>query len=889
MSHIKSIALIHIVSFFIIFATFLTITQEYFQTRIDDVLHSQLSAVEDHIEIIIQYDRLIAYDSYKEIAYDSKVLDTFRQLNQNTPKAAVLRQELFDHLKTNYSLLTRTGVSQLHFVLPDNRSFLRMHKPEKFGDDLSAIRYSYRQVNETHEPIEGFELGRSAHAYRFIFPITDADNTHLGAFEISFYIEYAGKLIDKISNNHTHILIKKTHTNAKMWQDVQEHSIKYGHCHEDNDNYLQSNLLETKPHVHNETDVFGKFHRFSDENVQVIQKGLRGNEPFSLYGEIDQEVVSAVFTPYYNLEDNQSIAWMASYSDNNTVIEKILLNKQVLWISFLVGLILLQYFIYRNSVTKHHLKVKNDEVEHEKLLLETVINSIPIRVFWKDTDGTYLGANKLFLEDAGLPKESDIIGKNDFDMVWREEAHRYRADDKEVIESGQPKLNIVEEQTQADGKKLILETSKVPLQESADHSIGMLGIYRDITEDVVRNELIEALSASNAKLDATMKKAEAANIAKSQFLANMSHEIRTPMNVIIGMTHLALDTELDEKQKNYIKKANQSAENLLFIINDILDFSKIEAGELVFEEIPFELKNVIGHMVDLIKFKAKKREIKIRVKIDKEVPRQYIGDPLRLGQVLINLGSNAVKFSNDGGTVLLHVSLAEENTESARVQFSIQDSGIGISPEEQEKLFKPFSQADSSTTRKYGGTGLGLAISKKICEIMGGKIWVESTPGLETTFSFTVVLKKSDEIPSEELSGNEDEEELLLAASALHGAKILLVEDNELNQELAVDLLSKRGAVVTVAENGEEALKKLEEERFDAILMDCQMPVMDGYEATRKIREQAAYKELPIIALTANIMADDIKRITESGMNAHIAKPINPDNLFTTLAKWLKS
>ncbi len=420
---------------------------------------------------------------------------------------------------------------------------------------------------------------------------------------------------------------------------------------------------------------------------------------------------------------------------------------------------------------------------------------------------------------------------------------------------------------------------------------GKVMLY-SIIHDVTRRKKMEKLLVeARKKAEKLTDKAEAASRAKSEFLANMSHEIRTPMNGILGMTYLALKTDLDDTQKNYIKKANRSASNLLGIINDILDFTKIEAGKLELESVDFLLKDVMKNLVNIVGLKAREKKVGLLIKIDPDVPRRLIGDPLRLGQVLNNLGDNAVKFSKPENNVSLVVSVQDESEDNVHLQFSIQDEGIGISQEQQEELFQSFSQADTSTTRKYGGTGLGLAISKRIVEMMNGRIWIESELGAGSTFYFTVLLGKQ----SPEADGLEDildtssEETIDRAVGKLHGSNILLVEDNEINQELIQELLASKNITVTTAQNGQEALEFVPTQEFDCILMDCQMPVMDGYEATRRLREQKRFANLPVIALTANAMVGDREKALAAGMNDYVVKPLDPNKLFLTLAKWIST
>lgn len=403
------------------------------------------------------------------------------------------------------------------------------------------------------------------------------------------------------------------------------------------------------------------------------------------------------------------------------------------------------------------------------------------------------------------------------------------------------------------------------------------------------------LAHANEKLAHALQAAEAATKAKSDFLANMSHEIRTPMNAIIGMSRLALQTELTERGRNYIVKLNRAAESLLAIINDILDFSKIEAGKIELEQIDFRLDEVINHVANLITLRAVERGLQINFELAKNLPTKLTGDPVRLGQVLVNLAQNAVKFT-ECGFVTLGAELVSMNSEHVQLHFWVQDTGIGMHPDEINRLFKPFSQVDGSITRKYGGTGLGLAISKRLVEAMHGTIWVESTPGMGSTFHFEALLAPCihEQIPST-CPDNQFNGSWVSAAdaddmnrTALAGARLLLVEDNALNQELAVELLREAGVKVEVVENGQLALDKLHaDDAFDGVIMDCQMPVMDGYTATRKIRENPRWADLPVIAMTANALTTDEARTIAAGMNDHIAKPLNIDEMFRILAKWI--
>jgi PAS domain S-box-containing protein len=527
------------------------------------------------------------------------------------------------------------------------------------------------------------------------------------------------------------------------------------------------------------------------------------------------------------------------------------------------------YIICFKDITEQ--KRAGREACRQQAMLSALVDSIPDTIVYKDSEGTYLGCNEALARLVGRPA-AEVIGRSASDFFAPQLACSMDMRDREVLETLQ-KRSSEDWVTYPDGTRALMEIVRSPMRDTAGNVLGLLAVGRNITrrkqeEDEVRR---------------AKELAEEATRAKTDFLANMSHEIRTPMNAIIGMSHLALKTELTPKQREYIGKVQASGQHLLKIINDILDFSKVEAGKLEIEQTDFEMSRLLANVSDLIAGKAEAKGLRLAFDVAPDVPQRLVGDPLRIGQILINYANNAVKYT-ERGDVVLKVRMRHRDEQSAVLRFSVTDTGIGLSEEQCDRLFQSFHQADSSTTRRYGGTGLGLAISKKLALLMGGNVGVRSRQGQGSTFWFTVRLRVNEVQPAAQ------EPESAVQArdiAAIRGARILLVEDNEINQHVATELLQDAGLAVDVAENGLVGLAMAQQSEYDLVLMDMQMPVMDGVTATREMRKLPQLSRLRIVAMTANALPRDRELCLAAGMDDFVAKPIAPDELMRVLLRWI--
>lgn len=523
------------------------------------------------------------------------------------------------------------------------------------------------------------------------------------------------------------------------------------------------------------------------------------------------------------------------------------------------------------SVRYAHERAKSREALREsEALYHSLVESLPLNLFRKDTQSQFVFANQGFCDDIGMTLEA-LLGKTDFDLFPHEIAAKYISDDRRVIETGEV-FEDVEEHPEMDGSTIYVQVMKSPVRDSKGAIIGVQGMFWDVT----------ARKRAEQQLKSAKEAAEQASRAKSQFLANMSHEVRTPLNAVLGMTELLLDTNLTDEQHEYLTLVHQSGESLLMLLNDILDFSKIEAGRLDLDFAPFNVRDTLDDMMKMLAVRAHHKQLELACHVDPRVPQFLVGDGYRLRQVLVNLVGNAIKFTTQG-EVLLDVRCDRRADDTARLQFAVSDTGIGISDEKLEAIFDAFEQADGSTTRKYGGTGLGLTISAHLVALMGGKLKVESQPDCGSNFHFSLDMK---------IAADRNGGAGVVSLDQLAGMKVLAVDDNETNRRILYEMLTNWGLAPTTVSSAAEAVACLREaqqagEEFQLMLTDGNMPEVDGFELVRQIRGGPTLHATVIMMLTSDDISDNLAQCKELGLAGYLIKPIKQSDLYCSIVSAL--
>ena len=514
-----------------------------------------------------------------------------------------------------------------------------------------------------------------------------------------------------------------------------------------------------------------------------------------------------------------------------------------------------------------------ETLSEERRMLRALIDNVPDFMYVKDARSCFVVANASLAKSMGVTSPADLLGKTDFDFYPKRLANQYYEDEQNVMREKKALIEREEESLDGDGNRIALLTTKVPLVDKNAQVIGIAGVGRDITErQRVEREMQRAKEA-----------AEAASKAKSEFLANMSHEIRTPLNGVMGMTDLALDTELTPEQRDYLETVKSSSDALLTVINDILDFSKIEAGKIDLESVDFNLRDSLESTLKTVALRADEKGLELLCEVAPEVPEVVCGDSTRLRQVVINLVGNAIKFT-DSGEITVRVQTESREASRCVLHITVSDTGVGIPEEKRELIFAPFSQADTSTTRKYGGTGLGLTISTRLVEMMGGKIWVESEVGRGSQFHFTARVGLTD--------AKEIKIGMIAPPEVLRGSRVLIVDDNRTNRRILEGMLSRWEMISVSVEEGQEALNALSGARaagqpFSLVLTDMHMPKMDGFTLIEQIRKRPELATATIMMLTSAGHRGDAARCQDLGVSAYLLKPIRQSELREAIARVL--
>jgi len=975
---------------------------------------------EDHLGVALhtvetsQKAVLHTYAAVSRTLYDAVLTraETLRLLRDglhapNEEERAIARGLLFRHLYATYTQLAAVDLRQLHFHTPDGRSYLRLHRPEKSGDDLLKARPLIERALRTRQLQQGFETGKLFHGFRYIYPL-EWEDEFLGAVEMGFSFGAIHREMGKLLPEAGFMLILRKQ--LLMERILPTELNRYRPSPFGPDWLVEAIDANLRPLPESAVNApLAPILPFLADQGEALQRHLAGDaQAFILpirTGWFHYHALA--FLPLIEADGKHSgyivatmpVPVLDGYAHNFAFIS-------------VIGVLMLGGFVWM----RHRQGLARQALEEERERLRTLTENMVDAVYMQDSSGRITYYNPAMVKMLGYPASS-LAGAyahelfhvhGDGQPIPLEDCPIYRA-----IQAGQVFRSDNETFRAYDGQLVPVEVAVGPIKHH-DRVVGAVTIFRDISE---RKQM-------EASLRAAREAAEHAVQLKSEFLANMSHEIRTPLNGVLGMLALVLDTPLTAQQREYLSIAYNSGDTLLALLNDILDLSKLEAGRMRVEAVEFDLYATIEDVAKLLAARAHEKGLELTVFVDPSLPHGVVGDPVRLRQVITNLTGNAIKFT-ERGEVVVHARPEREDETTVWVRIEVRDTGIGIPAEAQAQIFEPFGQADGSTTRRFGGTGLGLTLSRQLVELMGGTLALESEVGRGSIFWFTLPLPKAkrlkqqvdphpglvgkrvliaDDNPTnrtiferlctawgmtpvsvedgakalvqlmdsqqrgqgfdvavidmlmpgmdgqqlaravraqEQLrgfplvlvtslvgqeGGHKDAKTLFDATltkpvtqAELHQAlvrvlglvrktahpharagryaaldkshaRILLVEDNAVNRKVAEGMLSRLSIQPDVAENGQEALERFKQQHYDLILMDCQMPVMDGIRATQLIRaheQEQGLPPTPIIALTAHAMPETLEPCYAAGMNAHLTKPFKAEDLYELLHRWL--
>ncbi len=819
--------------------------------KIDSYLNSKTKTYSNAYNTLYNEYKTIANLIFEANINTEEVKSIFAKATLSTEKEKdEARKALYKYLKLKYTVLKKINIKQLHFHLPNNDSFLRFHRPQKYGDNLTSIRQTVEYVNRLKKPVDSFEEGRIYNGYRFVFPIFKTSR-YLGSVEVSFNTLRLNEDFKLNYNVSSLFLILKDVVDKKVFDD--EHS-----------NYVSSGVEKfyiEKKNI-NTTNVKNTM---SDKTINILNERSKDLNSFSLYDEKIDKVVTLIKVS--NTIDGTVVGIFLIHSNANYIHNK---SNNFYVILFLINILILiiLYFIYTRSKYEEKIYKKNQDLEAKQTEILSFNKDLEKRVEEKtkelkkslkifgenviasgaDLKGNITYASPALCDISGYKKE-ELIGCGHNIFRHKDMPSKVYKDLWDTIKSGKV-WNGELKNKKKNGEVYWVNASIMPEFDAQNNIIRYSSIRVEIT----------------------------AQKAKEEFMANMSHELRTPLNAIIGFSSILNKKQIDLHNKELSSQIYTSAKSLLNLINDILDLAKIENANFTIEAFNFNLFDELVEFSQQFEGLTHKKLLNFKTTLDDSLKGIFHGDWGRINQIALNLISNAVKFTPKDGTIGF-----SGDYKNGIFMMSVSDTGIGMNQEVQDKIFKPFEQADGSTTRKYGGTGLGLSITQNLVELMDGKIELESSEGKGTSFKVSIPLKKLDK---EVLEDHQSQLSEVEKDDSLSG-HILIAEDNKTNQMLIGMLIEDFGLSCDLANDGLEAVNMYDPNIHKLILMDENMPNMNGLEAMRIIQEKHEEKCGAIIALTANAMAGDKERFLEAGMDAYLAKPIDEDVLYNTLVKFL--